>query len=271
MSFPNIPDVDPVIDIDLCDAVNLLLTSIAMEEISLSNLIDSERDKIQYALELFSRREITPQDVISINRSVDDMLKTIISLQMLLRFKLEDAIELIPCCPTTSSTSTTSTSTTTSTTCTCSSTTDPCFGCGLMGNARGCIDNQCDPYYGRTIELHTFIPCDSNDSNSIRLTIGSESDGLQLYASGKGVNTVCSDCDTMVITVTGRGRLRQFFSEKETCDTNASYTLTVRSTCCQRVEFRIQISSTSKPCLNYDSGFLRTYDGMSDLRIYACV
>ena len=30
MSFPNIPDIEPVIDMDSCDAVNLLLSSIAM-------------------------------------------------------------------------------------------------------------------------------------------------------------------------------------------------------------------------------------------------
>ena len=53
MSFPNIPDVDPAIDIDSCHAINLLLASIAMEEISLSKLMDAERDKIQYALASF--------------------------------------------------------------------------------------------------------------------------------------------------------------------------------------------------------------------------
>jgi argininosuccinate lyase len=36
MSFPNVPDINPCIDIKQEDAVNLLLTSIAMEEMSLS-------------------------------------------------------------------------------------------------------------------------------------------------------------------------------------------------------------------------------------------
>ena len=41
MSFPTIPDITPDIDIDFCDAVNLLLSSIALEEISLSRLMDA--------------------------------------------------------------------------------------------------------------------------------------------------------------------------------------------------------------------------------------
>ena len=40
MSMPKIPNITPRINITLEDSVNLLLTSIAMEEISLSKFMD---------------------------------------------------------------------------------------------------------------------------------------------------------------------------------------------------------------------------------------
>jgi len=43
MSFPNIPDINPDIDITLEDSINLLLMSVALEEISLSELISAEK------------------------------------------------------------------------------------------------------------------------------------------------------------------------------------------------------------------------------------
>ena len=51
MSFPNIPDIDPYINITFEDAVNLLLTSIAMEEMSLSRLMEELGCKAAYNLD----------------------------------------------------------------------------------------------------------------------------------------------------------------------------------------------------------------------------
>ena len=50
MSMPNIPDIDPDINITSEQALNLILTSIAMEEMSLSTLMDAESEKIRYVL-----------------------------------------------------------------------------------------------------------------------------------------------------------------------------------------------------------------------------
>ena len=108
MSFPTIPDIAPVIDMDSCDAVNLLLSSIAMEEMSLSKLMDAEHDKIQYVLDRCQHGGCTLHDVTEVNKSAEDMIKTIIKLQMLLQFKLEDVLTI-----STTTTSTTSTTTTT--------------------------------------------------------------------------------------------------------------------------------------------------------------
>ena len=130
MSFPNIPDINPYINIKFEDAINLLLTSIAMEEVSLSKLMDAETKKILCVMDNCNchdckhndcnHKDYLIHDVIEINKSVDNTIKNMIKLQMLLQFKLENIKELLPC---TSSTTTTSTSTSTTTTCSKTTTT----------------------------------------------------------------------------------------------------------------------------------------------------
>ena len=113
MSFPNIPDVDASVDISTEDSVNLLLASIAFEELGLAHIINAEAEKIQFVLgpledQEWERTTPTIEDLLDINRSVDQTLKEVIKTQMLLQFKLEDVLTI-----STTTTSTTSTTTTT--------------------------------------------------------------------------------------------------------------------------------------------------------------
>ena len=50
MSFPKIPDVNPKINFRQEDAINLLLASIAFEELGLAHIINAEAEKIQFIL-----------------------------------------------------------------------------------------------------------------------------------------------------------------------------------------------------------------------------
>jgi hypothetical protein len=118
MSFPNIPDVDADIDITREDSLNLLLASIAFEELGLAHLINAEAEKIQYVLGTIEGQTLlepppTVEDLLAINRSVDETLQNIIKKEMLLQFKLEDVLTASTITTTTTTTSTTSTSTTT--------------------------------------------------------------------------------------------------------------------------------------------------------------
>jgi predicted transglutaminase-like cysteine proteinase len=97
MSFPNIPNVTPTIDIDREDVINLLLASIAFEELGLAHIINSEAEKIQAVLGTLpssSVRATTIADLLEINQSVNTTLKTVVKKEMLLQFKLEDVLEI---------------------------------------------------------------------------------------------------------------------------------------------------------------------------------
>lgn len=103
MSLPKIPDMNPTMGITKDDAVNLLIASIAMEEIGLSHIINAEGEKIQYMLgtlvdadgnAIAAPTGVTPADVLSVNTSVNGTLKNVLRNQLLLQLKLEDAVEI---------------------------------------------------------------------------------------------------------------------------------------------------------------------------------
>lgn len=91
MSMPNIPNITPIIDINRCDTINLLLSSIALEEISLSHLLNAEGEKLQHFLKNGSN---CIDDFLTINESINRTLRTVVKSQLLLQLKLEDVIEL---------------------------------------------------------------------------------------------------------------------------------------------------------------------------------
>lgn len=116
MSFPNIPDVNASINITIEDSINLLLASIALEELGLAHIINAEAEKIQYVLGTLEGQ--TPPDtppaideLLEINRSVERTLRNVLKNQMLLQFKLEDVLSVSSSITTTSTTTTTTTTT----------------------------------------------------------------------------------------------------------------------------------------------------------------
>ncbi|GGH40524.1 hypothetical protein [Paenibacillus segetis] len=50
MSQANIPNITPSINVTREDAINLLLSSVALEEIGLSHIINAEGENLQYVL-----------------------------------------------------------------------------------------------------------------------------------------------------------------------------------------------------------------------------
>ncbi len=96
MSMPNIPDVDATISITRENSIDLLLASIAFEELGLSHIINAEAEKIQYAVGTLDTKPTVPptiEQLIAVNNSAARTLRSVIGTEMLLTFKLEDILE----------------------------------------------------------------------------------------------------------------------------------------------------------------------------------
>lgn len=91
MSLPNIPDITPEISLNRCEAINLLLSSIALEEVGLSHFLNAEGEKLQ---KILNKHECDMKDLIKINRSVNQTLKAILNSQLILLLKLENVLEI---------------------------------------------------------------------------------------------------------------------------------------------------------------------------------
>ncbi|MFB5677430.1 hypothetical protein ACE3NQ_30095 [Paenibacillus terreus] len=100
MSYPTVPNITPTISIDYCDAVNLLLVSIAMEEIGLSHIINAEAEKIQYVLGTLhgTGSSASVDDILKINKDVRQTLSEVVRKELLLQMKLETVLCSTPPC-----------------------------------------------------------------------------------------------------------------------------------------------------------------------------
>ncbi len=97
MSLPSFPNIDPPIQRE--NAVNQILSSIAMEELGLSHILNAEGEKLQYILGTLpglSGPAATVEDVLSANESVRNLLKTAVQNQLLLKSKMQGALEASP-------------------------------------------------------------------------------------------------------------------------------------------------------------------------------
>ena len=108
MSMANIPDINPVINIDREDVVNILIASVAFEELGLAHLINSTAEELQAVLGTLriSGLQQTPpsppiveitsiNDLLDLNESVRRTLRDVIKKEIILEFKLDDAISLL--------------------------------------------------------------------------------------------------------------------------------------------------------------------------------
>ena len=96
MSMPTIPSINPTIDITRDDAVNIILSSIGMEELSLAHIVNAEAEKIQFALGTLETATgaASIEQIMEVNNSAKKMLRDVIKNQMLIGMKMEDTVEL---------------------------------------------------------------------------------------------------------------------------------------------------------------------------------
>lgn len=88
-SFPNHPDITRD------DVVNQILSSIAMEELGLSHIINAEGEKLQYVLGTLpglAGPAATIQDLLDTNESVQSLLESAAYNQLFLKSKMQTAL-----------------------------------------------------------------------------------------------------------------------------------------------------------------------------------
>lgn len=74
-------------------AITDLLESIALEEAGLAHIINAEGEKIQAIKSGMEDGKYSTNEVICLQKSVADMIKTVIKKEMLLQFKLENIFD----------------------------------------------------------------------------------------------------------------------------------------------------------------------------------
>lgn len=101
LSFPNIPNITPLISVTTGQTVPLLLSSIALEELALAHIINAEAEKLQFILgtlptsTTFTPAEVSLSDLLDVNSTVQRTLRDVIKKEMLLEFKFENVLDLI--------------------------------------------------------------------------------------------------------------------------------------------------------------------------------
>lgn len=94
MSMPQIPEEK--FRPSLCEVLVDLFESIALEEISLSHLMNAEAEKIQLFVRKHHDSHDKPEihDIIMFNKAVNQFLEIIVMKEWLLLRKLENVIEI---------------------------------------------------------------------------------------------------------------------------------------------------------------------------------
>lgn len=93
MSMPNIPDITPKVTLTQEEVVNLLLASVALEELGLAHIINAEGEKIQAITSEGKCAKL--EELIAIDKSVQTTLRDVIKKEILLEFKFQNILELI--------------------------------------------------------------------------------------------------------------------------------------------------------------------------------
>ncbi|MGN4782573.1 collagen-like protein [Bacillus cereus] len=95
MSQANIPNITPNISLTREESINLILASIALEELGLAHIINAEAEKIQYALGTLSGLSpaATLDEILEVNESVNRTIQSALKTQMLLQSKLDSVIQ----------------------------------------------------------------------------------------------------------------------------------------------------------------------------------
>lgn len=100
MSMPGFPPKDSLLSRD--EAIDAILTSIAMEESALSHVLNAEGEKLQLAVEYAKENKSceTMIKLLEVNNSVSRLIEQVNDMQFLLKSKLKVVSRLVQHLPT---------------------------------------------------------------------------------------------------------------------------------------------------------------------------
>lgn len=91
MSMPKIPDMDPHITLTRPQVIDMMLASVATEGLGLSHILNAQSEKI---LRFVNDEQASVNDILQMNRSMDKVLRSVISSQFLIQLRLGDILQL---------------------------------------------------------------------------------------------------------------------------------------------------------------------------------
>ena len=100
MSMPAFPNPAEIPTTE--QALAAIIASVAMEEVALSHVINAESEKIKFVVECAKEKgceNMNIDDILAVNKSVDEVLKRIVELQIILKKKFDTAVNFMPPIP----------------------------------------------------------------------------------------------------------------------------------------------------------------------------
>lgn len=270
MSQPNIPNITPIINISREDAINMLIASIAMEEMGLAHIINAEGEKIQYVLSSEINRCASINDIKEINQGVDKIIRDATRLQMLLQEKLETVLILSEG----------------NSECSCKPKPSPkpkpkhCPPCSLIGCGSGCINNKSDDFYGfiASVEANTCANLKDDVSFALEYKVFNNREGIcransvHMMAIPESIEVICANKSTQynvgdyfdMLIIKGKGVLSLREKENKICQCTVSFDLTIRINECEQI-FQMLINSKN-PDFSHDSGKVLVSSGSLEIK-----
>lgn len=94
--MPQFPSPNPELTRE--QALNMILSSIAMEELALSHILNAQGEKLSHVLNGSScpGRSACPEDILAMNKSVTTLLEMVMQNQLILKIKMDRALEYLP-------------------------------------------------------------------------------------------------------------------------------------------------------------------------------
>ena len=267
MSMPNIPDIKPVIDIDREDAFNMILASIALEEMGLAHIINAEGEKIQYVLDAEDHCPASIAEIREINSSVERVIRETTKLQMMLQEKLELVMSQLPKPPIPPDIP-----------CPKPPGPRPRPECILIGCAEGQVSNNADFFFcgSASVEAGTCPAHQSCGPFPLKYTLRREREGciisVLLLAVPESIRVCCPNklrsCPTVqepnTIIIQGQGVMSVTGTTLALEQCSVSFTLTVWDFGCEK-KFQMATRS-SNPEFNHDSGAVSVTSGNLEIK-----